>query len=145
MSSWEGPSRWINTILLLIVGVIAFDTLFLLLDAQDSNGIVRFVNGFAGIFLAPFEGMFAEQAALLTAAIAILGYCLLAGIALAVTSSVQATRHERAERREAQAWSRRYEQPEDAGYARDDDEHEEWRYADRYDEDREVSDRTRRL
>ena len=92
MQYWEGPSRWINTVLLVIVGFIAFDALFLLLGAQETNGIVRFVGAVAGVFLAPFQGMFAEQADLLTAAIAILGYCLLAGIALAITRSVQTSR-----------------------------------------------------
>lgn len=100
MQYWEGPSRWINTILLVVVGFIAFDALFLLLDAQDSNAIVRLVGSFAGLFLAPFEGMFADQSPILTSAIAVLGYCLLAGIALAVTRSIQASMRASAVRRE---------------------------------------------
>lgn len=92
MNYWEGPARWINTILLVIVGVVGFDTLFKLLDANEGNAIVGFVAAVARVFLAPFQGMFDDQDFLLTAVIAVLGYSLLAGIALAVTRSVQATR-----------------------------------------------------
>lgn len=101
MEYWQGPARWINTILLAIVGFIGFATLFDLLDARDENVIVRFVAMVAGWFLAPFEGMFDEQEFLLTAIIAVLGYSLLAGIALAVARSIRATRQEHAARRGA--------------------------------------------
>lgn len=92
MGYWEGPARWINTILLVIVGFIGFDTLFELLSANPDNVLVGFAESVAGLFLAPFEGMFPEQDYLLTALIGILGYALLAGIALAVTRSIQASR-----------------------------------------------------
>ena len=92
MNYWEGPARWINTILLVIVGFIGFDTLFELLQANEDNVIVAFTQDVAGWFLAPFEGMFPEQDYLLTALIAILGYSLLAGVLLAITRSVQASR-----------------------------------------------------
>lgn len=98
MSYWEGPSRWINALLLFILGFLGFHALFLLLGAQESNFIVGFVGAIAGLFLAPFEGMFAGQSALLTILIAVLGWCLLAGIALAITKSVQASRHQARER-----------------------------------------------
>lgn len=92
MNYWEGPARWINTILLIVVGFVGFDTLFKLLHANEGNAIVGFVAAVARIFLAPFQGMFDDQDFLLTAVIAVLGYSLLAGIALAITRSVQATR-----------------------------------------------------
>lgn len=83
-SYWEGPSRWINTALLVIAGFIALDTLLRLLGANQENGVVSFVSSVAGIFLAPFHNMFAEQQYLLTAIIAILGWSLLAGLVLAI-------------------------------------------------------------
>lgn len=92
MNYWEGPARWINTILLVIVGFIGFDTLFELLTANEDNVLVGFTQDVAGLFLAPFQGMFPEQEYLLTALIGVLGYSLLAGIALAITRSVQASR-----------------------------------------------------
>lgn len=100
MEYWQGPARWINTILLVIVGFVGFATLFELLGAREENLIVRFVTTVAGVFLAPFQGMFDDQEFLLTAIIAVLGYSLLAGIALAVVRSVQASRQERMLRRE---------------------------------------------
>lgn len=99
MDYWEGPARWINTILLVIVAFVGFDTLFRLLNANEENVIVGTVAAVAGFFLAPFEGMFPDQEFLLTAIIAVLGYSLLAGIALAVTRSVAASRRARARRR----------------------------------------------
>lgn len=95
MEYWQGPARWINTILLVIIGFVGFATLFDLLGAREENVIVRFVNSVAGVFLAPFEGMFNDQEFLLTAIIAVLGYSLLAGIALAVIRSIQASRRDR--------------------------------------------------
>lgn len=92
MNYWEGPARWINTILLIVVGVVGFDTLFKLLSANEGNVIVGFVAAVARVFLAPFQGMFDDQDFLLTAIIAVLGYSLLAGIALAIVRSVQASR-----------------------------------------------------
>ena len=92
MNYWEGPARWINTILLVIVGFIGFDTLFELLSANEDNVLVAFTQDVAGFFLAPFQGMFPEQEYLLTALIGVLGYSLLAGIALAITRSIQASR-----------------------------------------------------
>jgi hypothetical protein len=95
MNYWEGPARWINTLLLIIVGFVGLDTLFQLLGALEDNAIVRLVRFVAGIFLAPFEGMFEDQEFLLTAVIAVLGYSLLAGIALAVYRSIQSSRGSR--------------------------------------------------
>ena len=92
MNYWEGPARWINTILLVIVGFIGFDTLFTLLSANEDNVLVAFTQDVSAWFLSPFEGMFPEQDYLLTALIAILGYSMLAGVALAITRSVQASR-----------------------------------------------------
>lgn len=87
-SYWEGPSRWINTALLVIAGFIGLDTLLRLLGANPGNGVVSFVRSIAGIFLAPFQNMFAEQQYLLTAIIAILGWSLLAGLVLAIVRNV---------------------------------------------------------
>ncbi|GEM_PF-3492362 len=96
MSPWDIASRWINAILLVIVGFIGFDTLFYLLEANEANVIVAFAGAGAGFFLAPFQGMFDDQDTLLTALIAVLGYALLAGIALAVARAVQASVRRRA-------------------------------------------------
>lgn len=95
MDYWQGPARWINTLLLVIVGFVGLATLFDLLGALEDNMIVRFVNAVSNFFLAPFVGMFDDQEFLLTAIIAVLGYSLAAGIALAVTRSIQASRRER--------------------------------------------------
>jgi hypothetical protein len=92
MNDWDGSARWINTTLLVIVGFIGFDTLFRLLQAQEGNFIVGLVRAISGLFLAPFEGMFADQEFLLTAIIGALGYCLLAAIVLAVVRSIQVSR-----------------------------------------------------
>ncbi len=96
MSPWDIASRWINAILLVIVGFIGFDTLFYLLEANEANVIVAFAGAGAGFFLAPFQGMFDDQDTLLTALIAVLGYALLAGVALAVARAVQASLRRRA-------------------------------------------------
>lgn len=101
MGPWDSASRWINTALLVVVGVIGFDTLFRLLAANETNVIVGFTRAVADVLLAPFQGMFDAQEYLLTALIAVLGYALLAGIALAVTRSVQSSRR-RATRRAQQ-------------------------------------------
>lgn len=117
MSYWEGPSRWVNTLLLFILGVIAFDTFFRLVDANASNLIVGFVRAVAGFFLAPFAGMFDWQSDLVTAVIAVLGYCLLAGIVLAIIKTVQVSRREAALRDDGQPRGRRGSsrwQPDDA-------------------------------
>lgn len=116
MSYWEGPSRWINALLLFILGFIGFDTLFRLVGANDSNFIVGFVRGVAGVFLVPFNGMFDGQHYLVTAGIAVLGYCLFAGIALAIVKTVQVSRREAAERTEPRGrqGSNRWEPSDDA-------------------------------
>lgn len=95
MSPWDGASRWINTLLLVVVGFIGFDTLFRLLEANERNVIVGFARSVSTVLLTPFEGMFDEQEYLLTALIAVLGYALVAGIAMAVIRSVQASRRRR--------------------------------------------------
>lgn len=92
MNYWDSVGRWINTLLLFIVGIISFDTLFRLLEAQESNVIVGVTRLLAGTFLVPFRGMFGDQEYVLTSLVAVLGYALLAGIALSVLRGVQATR-----------------------------------------------------
>ena len=91
MSYWDSVGRWINTLLLFVVGVIGFDTLFRMLHAQETNVIVGVVRLLSTIALIPFRGMFSEQDYLLTAAMGVLGYAVLVGIALAVLRSIQAT------------------------------------------------------
>lgn len=91
-SYWDGPSRWINTALLVVVGFIGLDTLLRLLGANPENGVVSFVGTVAGVFLAPFRNMFPEQQYLLTALIALLGWSLLAGLILAVVRNVGPSR-----------------------------------------------------
>jgi hypothetical protein len=92
MNYWDSVGRWINTLLMFIVGVIGFDTLFRLLDANESNVIVGVVHFLSLLFLVPFGGMFGEQDFVLTALMAVLGYAVLVGIALGVLRSLQATR-----------------------------------------------------
>jgi hypothetical protein len=108
MNYWDSVGRWINTLLLFIVGIVSFDTLFRLLEAQDGNIIVSVVRVLAALVLVPFQGMFSEQDYVLTALIAVLGYTLLVGIALAVLRSLQATRPPRQPAYERQPG---YEQP----------------------------------
>lgn len=92
MNYWDSVGRWINTLLLFVVGVIGFDTLFRMLQAQESNVIVAVVRLLSTIVLVPFRGMFSEQDYLLTAAMGVLGYAVAVGIALTVLRSIQATR-----------------------------------------------------
>ena len=81
---WSGPAQWVNTALLVIAGFIALDTLLRLLDANEGNALVGLVRSVAAVFLAPFQNMFADQRYVITAAIAILGWALLAALILAV-------------------------------------------------------------
>jgi len=92
MNYWDSVGRWINTLLVFIVSVLAFDTLFRMLEANESNIIVAFVRGLTVVFLMPFQSMFGEQEYVLTALMGVLGYALLAGIALGVLRSLQASR-----------------------------------------------------
>jgi len=92
MNYWDSVGRWINTLLVFIVGVLAFDALFRLLEANEDNIIVAFVRGLAVVFLVPFQGMFGEQDYVLTTLVGVLVYALLAGIALGVLRSLQASR-----------------------------------------------------
>jgi hypothetical protein len=107
MNYWDSVGRWINTLLLFIVGVISFDTLFRLLEAQESNVIVGIVRLLSGVALVPFQGMFTEQEYVKTAAMAVLGYAMLVGISLAVLRSLQATRPARRPVYEYEASQRR--------------------------------------
>ncbi|MBW3604323.1 MAG: hypothetical protein KY460_05295 [Actinobacteria bacterium] len=92
MNYWDSVGRWINTLLVFIVGVLAFDALFRLLEANEANVIVSSVRALSVAFLVPFQGMFGEQDFVLTTLIGVLGYSLLAGIALGVLRSLQASR-----------------------------------------------------
>lgn len=91
MNYWDSVGRWINTLLVFIVGILAFDALFRLLEANEDNVIVSFVRVLSVVFLVPFQGMFGEQDYLLTTLVGVLGYALLAGIALGVLRSLQAS------------------------------------------------------
>jgi hypothetical protein len=92
MNYWDSVGRWINTLLVFIVGVLAFDALFRLLEANEANIIVSAVRVLSVAFLVPFRGMFGEQEFVLTTLIGVLGYSLLAGIALGVLRRLQASR-----------------------------------------------------
>lgn len=87
-------TRWINTVLALIVAFIGFDTLFRLLNANPENVVVSIVRSVSGLFLAPFSNMFADQDYLLTALVAILGYAILAGILVALVNAISSGRTE---------------------------------------------------
>lgn len=124
MGYWQGVSRWINTVLLLIVAFIGFDTLFRLLEANKNNAIVSFVRDVAAFLLAPFDGMFNDQSYLLTALIAVLGYCLVAAIILMIARSIESSIRDRVKQRSlvrerettrASETSRAGETPPDSG------------------------------
>ncbi|HEX6257780.1 MAG TPA: hypothetical protein VFZ70_18370 [Euzebyales bacterium] len=91
MNYWDSVGRWINTLLVFIVGVLAFDALFRLLEANEDNVIVAVVRVLSVVFLVPFQGMFGDQDYVLTTLVGVLGYALLAGIALGVLRSLQAS------------------------------------------------------
>jgi len=80
----RGPARWINTALLFVLGWIVLDALLLWVREDSRNITVGLVRAVAGLFLAPFEGIFADQPALLTSVIAALVYFLITCIVLAV-------------------------------------------------------------
>lgn len=105
MNYWDSVGRWINTLLVFIVGVLAFDALFRLLEANEDNVIVSIVRVLSVMFLVPFQGMFGEQDFVLTTLIGVLGYALLAGIALGVLRSLQASRAQQPPPVQAQAAS----------------------------------------
>jgi hypothetical protein len=90
MDYWQGPSRWINAALLFIVAAIAFDAVFLLLGALESNPIVWLVDRVSGLFTAPFDGMFANQPELATHALSLVAWIVT--IALAIVRSFEAGR-----------------------------------------------------
>ena len=87
-----GAAPWIQRVLVLIVGIIGLHAVFLLFDGNRRNGIVQFVGSVSRVLLLPFVGMFDGQSRLVTCLLAILGYCLLAGIGLAINSRVQSAR-----------------------------------------------------
>ncbi|HUH06201.1 MAG TPA: hypothetical protein VML96_00205 [Egibacteraceae bacterium] len=93
---WQGPYRWVSTMLLVIVGFIAFNALFRALDANPENLVAAFVGVVAGLFLLPFRDLFAaDQAYLLTALMAILSYALLAAIIVSATQTIEVARRGR--------------------------------------------------
>ena len=85
-----GAAPWINRALVLIVGFVGLHAVFLLFDGNPRSGIVQFVGSVSRLLLLPFRGMFPGQSRVVTCLIAILGYCLLAAVALAVNSRVRA-------------------------------------------------------
>src|SRR5690606_28257282 len=91
MNHWDSIGRWINTLLLFVVGVVVFDTLFRMLEAQESNFIVRAVRLLSTVLLLPFHGMFSENDYFQTAMVAVLGYAVVVGIALSVLRGLQAS------------------------------------------------------
>ncbi|QBI19405.1 hypothetical protein ER308_07470 [Egibacter rhizosphaerae] len=91
MNQWDGVARWVNAALLVVVGVLGFDTLFRLLEANEDNVLVALTREVAEFLLAPFEGMFAEDEFLLTTFVAVLVYGLVAAIVLTALRASQAT------------------------------------------------------
>lgn len=98
-----GAAPWINRVLVLIVAIIGLHALFVLFDGNRRNGIVQFVNSISRLLLLPFVGIFERQSRLVTAFIAVVGYCLIAGIALAINRRVRTSRGRRAGARDASA------------------------------------------
>lgn len=93
-----GAAPWVNRVLVVIVGFLGLHVIFLLFDGNRRNGIVQFVGAVSRLLLLPFRGMFPGQSRVTTCLIAILGYCLLAAVALAVNSKVGAARRRAAGR-----------------------------------------------
>jgi multisubunit Na+/H+ antiporter MnhG subunit len=100
MSTWNGTSRVIYSILLAILGFIGLDTLLRALQANEGNAIVGFVRAVANVLLAPFDDVFLDQNFLLTALIAVLFYSLIAAILIVILGAIEnrarAASHERA-------------------------------------------------
>jgi hypothetical protein len=61
MSYWQGPARWINLVLLGVLGVILVDGLLRLLGASADNLLVGGVRTVADVLLFPVAGVFAGQ------------------------------------------------------------------------------------
>lgn len=74
----------IEGLLIAVLGVIGYDTVLRALDANRDNALVTLVRRVSGVLLAPFEGMFSDQHYLATAMVAVLTYCLVAAVVLAV-------------------------------------------------------------
>ena len=87
-----GAAPWINRILVVLVAIIGLHAIFLLFEGNPRNGIVQFVASVSRLLLLPFVGMFEGQSRVITCLLAILGYCLLAGIGLAINSRVRGAR-----------------------------------------------------
>ena len=87
----------IEVLLFTVLGVISYDTLLRLLDANAGNTVVAFVRRVARLFLRPFDGMFDGAHYLMTAIVAAVTYCLLAafGSALVCGRREPATVHAR--------------------------------------------------
>ena len=60
--SWQ-LARVIRTIAWAIALIIAVGILFVVLDANQSNGIVSFINDIATFFVEPFKGIFSLDSA----------------------------------------------------------------------------------
>lgn len=84
--------RVVNILLVVVIGLIAFDVLFQLLGANPANDVVAWVDRMAGRLLSPFEGMFERQNFLLTALIAVLAYSVVAAVVAAVVRLIPARR-----------------------------------------------------
>ena len=88
----RGAAPWINRVLILIVAFIGLHVVFVIFRGNPRNGIVQFVNSVARLFVLPFTGMFPNDnprtARLIACLVAVLAYCLIAGIALAINRRI---------------------------------------------------------
>ena len=84
--------------MVVIVGIIGLHAVFLTLDGNPRNGIVQFVASISRLLILPFRGIFEGQTRVITCLLAILGYCLLAGVGLAINSRVRSARVKAASR-----------------------------------------------
>lgn len=76
----------------MIAFFIGLHAVFVLFEGNPRNGIVQFVNSVARVFVLPFAGIFSGDSPrttrLIASLVAVLAYCLLAGLALAINRSV---------------------------------------------------------
>ncbi len=93
MEYWQGPARWINTVLVAVLAVLAVHVLLLLVGAQESNLVVGLVARAARVVLTPVAGLFPRQGPLVTA---VLGAFAAVGTALVVLAVLRGRQEQRA-------------------------------------------------
>jgi len=73
----------ITVIYTAIIALIGIDALLEALEAREENGFVSAIDSMSGVFIKPFEGVFADQRYWATALIAAVVYTVIYVIAMA--------------------------------------------------------------